>query len=135
MPSALLYLGIMLGVIVIWFVLLKRPVYEAVFISFIVLVAVTGTWGDIWTFINDGLSTNLLYSMTAFVAMNTGVTALIARYKGQGDKEKANLVLRQGMMFTFISSAILSVLGIILSRPMVIFMGAKGNTVINDATI
>ena len=28
--------------------------------------------------------------MTAFVAMNTGVTALIARYKGQGDKEKAN---------------------------------------------
>lgn len=73
--------------------------------------------------------------MTAFIAMNTGVTALIARYKGQGDKAKANLVLRQGMMFTFISSAILSVLGIILSRPMVIFMGAKGNTVINDATI
>lgn len=37
MPSALLYLGIMLVVIIAWFVLLKRPVYEAVLISFIVL--------------------------------------------------------------------------------------------------
>ena len=40
MPSALLYLGIMLVVIVIWFVLLKRPVYEAVLISFIILLTI-----------------------------------------------------------------------------------------------
>ncbi len=73
--------------------------------------------------------------MTAFIAMNTGVTALIARYKGQGDKEKANLVLRQGMMFTFISTLILSVLGVIFSRPMVIFMGGKGESIISQATI
>ncbi|MBQ8797952.1 MAG: MATE family efflux transporter [Lachnospiraceae bacterium] len=73
--------------------------------------------------------------MTAFVAMNTGVTALIARYKGQGDKEKANLVLRQGMMLTFISTLILSVLGIIFSRPMVVFMGGKGDSIINQATV
>lgn len=53
--------------------------------------------------------------MTAFVAMNTGVTALIARYKGHGDKEKANLVLRQGLMFTFISTLIFSTLGVIFS--------------------
>ena len=73
--------------------------------------------------------------MTAFIAMNTGVTALIARYKGQGDKEKANLVLRQGMMFTFLSTLILSVLGVIFSRPMVIFMGGKGESIINQATV
>lgn len=30
MPSALIYLGIMLAVIIVWFVLFKRPVYEAV---------------------------------------------------------------------------------------------------------
>lgn len=29
MPSAFLYLGIMLAVIVVWFMLLKRPVYES----------------------------------------------------------------------------------------------------------
>ena len=73
--------------------------------------------------------------MTAFVAMNTGVTALIARHKGQGDKEKANQVLRQGMMLTFLSTLILSILGVIFSRPMVIFMGGKEEVIINQATI
>ena len=62
--------------------------------------------------------------MTAFMAMNTGVTALVARYKGVGDREKANLVVRQGLMFTFFTTLILSVLGVIFARPMVIFMGS-----------
>lgn len=62
--------------------------------------------------------------MTAFMAMNTGVTALVARYKGIGDKQKANLVVRQGLMFTFFASLILSVLGFVFARPMVIFMGS-----------
>lgn len=74
MPSALLYLGIMLVVIIGWFVLLKRPVYEAVLISFIVLLTVTGTWSNVLVYIDDALSTNLLYSMTAFVAMSILLT-------------------------------------------------------------
>ncbi len=74
MPSALLYLGIMLVVICVWFVWLKRPVYEAVLISFIVLLTVTGTWGNAWAYIDKGLGTNLLYSMTAFVAMSIIMT-------------------------------------------------------------
>lgn len=72
--------------------------------------------------------------MTAFVAMNTGVTALIARYKGLGDKDKANLILRQGLMFTFIATAVLSVLGVIFARPMVIMMGSTEETVTVLAT-
>ncbi len=74
MPSAFIYLGIMLIVIVIWFMLFKRPVYEAVLISFIVLLAVTGTWGNVWEYIDTGLSTSLIYSMTAFVAMSIILT-------------------------------------------------------------
>ena len=38
MPSAFLYLFIMLGVVLLWFMLLKRPIYEAVLISFIILI-------------------------------------------------------------------------------------------------
>ena len=72
--------------------------------------------------------------MAAFVAMNTGVTALIARYKGQGDKEKANLVLRQGLMFTFFSTLLISLLGYIFAEPMVKFMGDKGDLVTGPAT-
>lgn len=74
MPSALIYLGIMLVVIIVWFMLFKRPVYEAVLLSFIVLLTVTGKWASVLTYIDDSLSTSLLYSMTAFVAMSIIMT-------------------------------------------------------------
>lgn len=74
MPSAFLYLGIMLVVIVVWFALLKRPVYEAVLISFIVLLTITGCWGNVGSYVDDALSTSLLYSMTAFTAMSIILT-------------------------------------------------------------
>jgi len=72
--------------------------------------------------------------MAAFVSMNTGVTAIIARYKGRGDKEKANLVVRQGLLFTFCVTVLLSVLGVIFARPMVIFMGSTEEIVTKWAT-
>ncbi len=74
MPSSLIYLGIMLTVICIWFLLVKRPIYESVLVSFIVLLAVTNTWGNVWTYINEGLSTSLIYSMVAFVTMSILLT-------------------------------------------------------------
>lgn len=74
MPSAFIYLGILLAVIVIWFMFLKRPIYEAILISFIVLLTVTGTWGNVGSYIETALNTSLLYSMTAFVAMSVILT-------------------------------------------------------------
>lgn len=74
MPSSLIYLGIMLGAILIWFMLLKRPVYEAVLLSFLLLLTITGTWGNVWGYIDDALSTSLLYSMVAFVGMSILLT-------------------------------------------------------------
>lgn len=74
MPAALTYLAIMLAVIIIWFLLLKRPVYEAVLISFVILLTITGSWGNIGSYINTGLKTSLLYSMTAFCAMSILLT-------------------------------------------------------------
>ena len=70
MASAFIYLGIMLAVICLWFILLKRPVYEAVFVSFILLVAITNKWSSLWGYIQSGLETSLLYSMVVFVAMS-----------------------------------------------------------------
>lgn len=74
MPTTFLYLGILLLVICIWFLLLKRPVYEAVLVSFLVLLTVTGTWKNVLSYIDAGLSTSLIYSMTAFVAMSVIMT-------------------------------------------------------------
>ncbi len=72
--ESLLYLGIMLAVICVWFLAFKRPVYEGVLLAFVVLLAVTGTWSNVLTYINEGLSTSLLYSMVAFVAMSIILT-------------------------------------------------------------
>ncbi|MBQ3533510.1 MAG: TRAP transporter large permease subunit [Oscillospiraceae bacterium] len=74
MPSSLIYLAIMLVVIIIWFVALKRPVYEAVLLSFLLLLTITNTWGNVWTYIDKALSTSLLYSMVAFVSMSIILT-------------------------------------------------------------
>ncbi|MDO4750356.1 MAG: TRAP transporter large permease subunit, partial [Eubacteriales bacterium] len=69
MPIALVYLGIMLAVILIWFLVFKRPVYESIFLSFLVLVAVSGTWANIPKYINSAMKTSLMFTMFAFVAM------------------------------------------------------------------
>ena len=74
MPSVILYLGIMLGSMAIWFMILKRPAYEAVFISLVALLSVTGTWENLFRYFNSALSTSLLYSMTAFVTMSIILT-------------------------------------------------------------
>lgn len=74
MPSALIYLGIMLIVITIWFIIFKRPIYEAILISFIVLLTITNTWGKVFLYIDGALSTSLLYTMTAFIAMSIILT-------------------------------------------------------------
>ncbi|MCQ2432593.1 MAG: cell wall hydrolase, partial [Clostridia bacterium] len=60
--------------IIVWFMLLKRPVYEGVLVSFIVLLTITHSWGNLGSYINTGLKTSLLYSMVAFVAMSILLT-------------------------------------------------------------
>lgn len=74
MPITFLYLGILLAIICVWFIFLKRPIYEAVLLSFIVLLFVSGTYGNILKYIDKALSTSLIYSMTAFVAMSVIMT-------------------------------------------------------------
>ncbi len=74
MPMSLIYLSVMLAVIIIWFAALKRPVYEAVLISFLLLLTITGRWGSVFAYIESALSTSLLYSMVAFVAMSIILT-------------------------------------------------------------
>ena len=72
--------------------------------------------------------------MGAFIAMNTGITALVARNKGIGNKEKANTIVRQGLMLTFCITLIMSILGAVFARPMIVFMGGQEEIVIKWAT-
>ena len=74
MPTTLLYLFLMLAIILAWFAWFKRPIYEAVFVSFAVLMTITGHWADLGTYVNKALSTSLLYSMISFVSLSIILT-------------------------------------------------------------
>ena len=77
-----------------------------------------------------GLTTQPVFLLISMViALNVGATALVARYKGAGEREKANLVLRQALLMTFSISVIMTILGILFARPLVLFMGALEDTV------
>lgn len=72
--------------------------------------------------------------MTIFIALNVGVTALVAQYKGAGKIEEAHRVLNQALVINLISSLIFSVLGYVFAEEMVVFMGGKNPAVIKGAT-
>lgn len=74
MPMSLVYLLIMLAIICIWFILMKRPIWESMGVALLVLVAVTGTWSSLWGYVETGLSTSLLYSMVVFICMSAIMT-------------------------------------------------------------
>jgi putative MATE family efflux protein len=72
-----------------------------------------------------GLSTQPKFlMMTMFMAMNVGATAMVARCKGAGDPKRANLVLRQAILMTFIFSTVGAVFGYIFADHLIALMGA-----------
>ncbi len=74
MPLALQYLGVMLAIICMWFLVFKRPVYEAVLLSFAILLTLTGNWQNLPAYFEKAMGTSLLYSMVAFMAMSILLT-------------------------------------------------------------
>jgi len=62
--------------------------------------------------------------LSTFIALNVGTTALVARFKGQGNKKDAELVTGQTVMLSLVLAMALSVLGVVFATPMVRLMGA-----------
>lgn len=73
--------------------------------------------------------------MIMFISMNVGATALVARYKGEGSPQKANMILRQALLLTFVLSLISSIIGFVFSEQMVRFMGATETITLEQGTI
>lgn len=79
------------------------------------------------------ISFPLVFLMISIAAgLTIAGTAIIAQYKGAGNKQKINHVL--GQLITYIGSIsiIIMIVGIIFSRQMIIWMGADAG-IINDA--
>lgn len=70
--------------------------------------------------------------LAIFLSLNIGVTAIVARRKGERDREGANKCLRQAFLIAIILGALLSTVGFIFARQMLRFAGAN-DEIINDA--
>lgn len=77
-----------------------------------------------------GLTTQpRLIMLATFVALNVGTTALVARFKGQGNKVEAEIVTAQSIMLALLIALLLMIPGVLFARQMVLFMGAGPDTV------
>jgi putative MATE family efflux protein len=69
-----------------------------------------------------------------FLALNTGVTALVARRKGENDSENASKVFKQALLLSILLSVVMTVVGIMTARPLLLFSGA-GEDFIENAVV
>lgn len=64
--------------------------------------------------------------MTMVQALNVGATAMIARFRGQQNREKANLVFKHAMLLNLVLSAVFMIVGLLFSEQLIRFMGGSG---------
>lgn len=64
--------------------------------------------------------------MTAIMALNVGTTALVARFRGQQNRDKANQAFRMGLVLSFLISFLFMGAGLLTSGAMVRFMSGTG---------
>jgi putative MATE family efflux protein len=71
-------------------------------------------------------------SLAVFQAFNIGATALVSRFVGSKDYENAKCVVIQTMIISVILGAIVSTIGFIFAKDLVLFMGAQEDTIISS---
>lgn len=72
-----------------------------------------------------GITTQPKFILMAFVmALNTGLTVIISRRKGQNRQVEANKLLMNALYLSLIISFIMSVVGLLFARPILILAGA-----------
>lgn len=67
MPLELLLLLALIGLVVVLFIFVKRPIYEAIAAAFLFVVLVSGQWDQLWQFITYPATSSLFYIIFAFL--------------------------------------------------------------------
>ncbi len=67
--------------------------------------------------------------LATFMAISTGVTAVVARRRGEQDKDGACKVLEQSITIGAIGSLCFSILGFIFARDLMMFAGAQSDSI------
>ncbi|MBQ2701345.1 MAG: MATE family efflux transporter [Clostridia bacterium] len=66
--------------------------------------------------------------LSMFMALNVGVTAIVARRKGEGRKNEANSILRNGLMLVVFLSLVMGFLAVSLRVPLMRLAGGNEST-------
>ncbi len=66
--------------------------------------------------------------LTIFISMNVAVSALVARRKGEGDREGAIRVLRQAVLLTVLLTGVVTVLALVFAEPVLRLAGTQPDT-------
>lgn len=75
-----------------------------------------------------GITSQPKFILLAMIfSLNVGITAIVARRKGQNDRAGANHTLRVGIMLSATISFIMSIIGYTFAKPILIFAGAEAS--------
>lgn len=105
-------------------------VVESFFVAFVgmvdsMMVSKLGTYAVAAV----GLTTQPKFvAWSIFISTNVAVSALVARRKGEEDREDANRVLMSALVFVLIAGVIVSALCVIFANPIIAFMGSESDT-------
>lgn len=67
--------------------------------------------------------------VSVILSLNIGVTAIVARRKGENDPDGANRCLKQCILLNAAASLVICTLGMIFARPLMVFAGAQPEVV------
>ncbi len=70
-----------------------------------------------------------LMVLSVFMALNTGIVAVVARRRGQNDQTGANRCLRQCLLIIASLSILISGIAYIFTRPLLLFAGAQSDAI------
>src|SRR5690625_3271387 len=68
-PIELMYLFVLLITIVVVFIFFKRPIYEAMFVGYVVMVAVLGQYDKFFHYLLSPSTNTLFYAIVAFLTL------------------------------------------------------------------
>lgn len=76
-----------------------------------------------------GLTTQPKFiGLAMFIATNVAVSSLVARRKGQSDREGAGKILLSAVLFTVLAGTLVSILCVVFANPIITFSGSEADT-------
>ena len=76
-----------------------------------------------------GLTTQPKFiGLALFIGTNVAVSALVARRRGEGDKDGAGRILLTAVLFTILAGIVISILCVVFADPIIRFSGSESDT-------